>query len=230
MMEDPEGLAFTLERIDTLIQKLDLLQQACHDQLTRLGRKNPTIRTRINSGVYQQTAPTSIPTAATSSASQMPSVHLPKLELPLFSGKPFAWFEFWDIFEATVDRHPHLSPVEKLKYLISCLRGEAKDSVSGCQLIDANYQPVINTLRTLYGDKDEVSRRLVGTTQFSTSDLWNLDLVGINLAEECQVNDARAQQMFNHSLNRRRLAMENSRTRFGIELRSLPRPLAVTSS
>ncbi|VDM29413.1 unnamed protein product [Toxocara canis] len=56
MTENPEGLAFTLERIDTLIQKLDLHEQTCHDQLTRLGRIDPTIRTRINSGVYQQKA------------------------------------------------------------------------------------------------------------------------------------------------------------------------------
>ncbi|VDM29168.1 unnamed protein product, partial [Toxocara canis] len=123
-------------------------------------RIDSTIRTRINSGVYRQTSPTSIPTTSTPSTSQAPSVHLPKLELSIFSGKPFAWFELWDIFEATVDRHPHLSPVEKLIYLISCLRGEAKESVSGYQLIDANYQPVINTLRTLYGDEDEVGRFL----------------------------------------------------------------------
>uniref|UniRef100_A0A0M3HVD7 Integrase catalytic domain-containing protein n=1 Tax=Ascaris lumbricoides TaxID=6252 RepID=A0A0M3HVD7_ASCLU len=79
--------------------------------------------------------------------------------LPIFDGKPYEWFEFWELFEATVDRSS-LSDVEKLAYLISCLRGKAKDVAAGYTRRGDNYQPLVTALRTQFGNKDALSRQL----------------------------------------------------------------------
>ena len=43
--------------------------------------------------------------------------HLPKLDLPQFSGNPLYWQAFWDSFEAAVDNNRSLSGIQKLSYL-----------------------------------------------------------------------------------------------------------------
>ena len=83
-------------------------------------------------------------------------VKLPKLEIPSFSGEKLKWAEFWDSFEAAVHLNTSLSEVEKLNYLISKLSGEAKDSVSGIQLSNENYQVAVELLKERYGDKQAV--------------------------------------------------------------------------
>ncbi|VDM29169.1 unnamed protein product [Toxocara canis] len=70
---------------------------------------------------------------------------------------------------------------------------ELRPMIGGSGSVPSQYLAPLNV---------QVLTVLVGTTQFSISDLWNLDLVGINLAEECQENDAQAQQMLNRSFNR----------------------------
>ena len=81
------------------------------------------------------------------------SVKLPKLEIPSFSDEKLKWAEFWDSFEAAVHLNTSLSEVEKLNYLMSKLSGEAKNSVSGIQLSNENYQVAVELLKERYGDK-----------------------------------------------------------------------------
>ena len=84
------------------------------------------------------------------------SVKLPKLEIPSFSGEKLKWAEFWDSFEAAVHLNTSLSEVEKLNYLMSKLSDEAKNSVSGIQLSNENYQVAVELLKKRYGDKQAV--------------------------------------------------------------------------
>ena len=76
---------------------------------------------------------------------------LPKLEIPSFSGEKLKWAEFWDSFEAAVHLNTSLSEVDKLNYLMSKLSGEAKNSVSGIQLSNENYQVAVELLKEIYG-------------------------------------------------------------------------------
>lgn len=87
-------------------------------------------------------------------------IRLPQVELPTFNGSPCDWFSFWGLFQATVDSQPQLSPVEKLTYLLGCLRGKAKDAVVGYQITGDNYRAVLSTLKTLFGNKEDLGRRL----------------------------------------------------------------------
>ena len=84
------------------------------------------------------------------------SVKLPKLEIQSFSGEKLKWAEFWDSFEAAVHLNTSLSEVEKLNYLMSKLSGEAKNSASGIQLSNDNYQVAVKLLKERYGDKPAV--------------------------------------------------------------------------
>ena len=84
------------------------------------------------------------------------SVRLPILEIPTFSGDRLKWTEFWDTFEATVDKNSNISNIEKLNYLLSKLSGEAKHSVSGILLSNENYAVVVELLKERYGDSQTV--------------------------------------------------------------------------
>jgi len=67
------------------------------------------------------------------------NVHLPKIQIPKFSGDLLQWQEFWDIYKATVHDDHALSKVQKFSYLRGCLHGEAFSMVQGYQLSEANY-------------------------------------------------------------------------------------------
>ena len=60
--------------------------------------------------------------------------HLPKLEIPVFTGDPLGWQPFWDCFEATIDTNPILIGVQKLSYLRAQLHGEASRVITGLPL------------------------------------------------------------------------------------------------
>ena len=102
----------------------------------------------------QQTSNTEQPSHRNASTGN--SVRLPKFEIPSFSGEKLKWTEFWDSFEAAVHLNMSLSDVEKLNYLISKLKGEAKSSVSGILLSNENYQVAVELLKERYGDKQAV--------------------------------------------------------------------------
>ncbi|MCP9261215.1 Pao retrotransposon peptidase family protein [Dirofilaria immitis] len=58
------------------------------------------------------------------------TVHLPQLQLPTFSGDPKTWRQFWNSFDVAV-HFQAIPDVQKLNYLMSCLRGEALLAVRG---------------------------------------------------------------------------------------------------
>lgn len=57
----------------------------------------------------------------------------PKLDIAPFKGEVLKWQEFWDTFEASVDKADY-APVDKFNYLKSKLRGEALEAIAGYQL------------------------------------------------------------------------------------------------
>ena len=77
--------------------------------------------------------------------------HLPKLELPQFSGNPILWQSFWDTFEASVHNNTSLTGVQKLSYFRGQLQGEAACVIAGFQLTNANYQHSIDLLKDHFG-------------------------------------------------------------------------------
>ena len=76
---------------------------------------------------------------------------LPKIALPTFDGDFLGWRPFYDQFRATVDSSD-IPKVHKLTYLISALRGEARNALRGIQCTSDNYDYAIKTLRDRFGD------------------------------------------------------------------------------
>ena len=66
------------------------------------------------------------------------SIKPPQLDIPVFNGNVLKWQEFWDAFEATIDKGKY-SSVDKMNYLKSKLTKEALDAISGYQLSNSNY-------------------------------------------------------------------------------------------
>ena len=89
-------------------------------------------------------------TEASSHVSVTDKVKMPKLELPRFSGDPLKWKEFWEPFEATIDRSD-MTDVSKFSYLKSLLDGEAKATVVGLTLTGAHYKEACRLLEGRYG-------------------------------------------------------------------------------
>merc|ERR1740124_1710432 len=64
------------------------------------------------------------------------AVKLPKIKLPEFSGDVLEWPTFWDSYSSTIHENKMLSNVDKFKYLMGCLREEAKDTLRGFQITE----------------------------------------------------------------------------------------------
>uniref|UniRef100_A0A0M3IUS1 GCR1_C domain-containing protein n=1 Tax=Ascaris lumbricoides TaxID=6252 RepID=A0A0M3IUS1_ASCLU len=137
MNEAPDGLRSMLNQIHINIRKLEFLDQDLGEMLARLGTTpcttSPLGLNPSGSSQTQQTTarPNMVNSPPPSNGDAPSNVHLPKLQLSMFDGKPYEWLEFWELLEATVDRGAMWkSDVEKLAYLTSCLRGKAKDVVA----------------------------------------------------------------------------------------------------
>ncbi|MCP9264732.1 Integrase core domain containing protein [Dirofilaria immitis] len=77
------------------------------------------------------------------------TVNLPQLSLPMFTGDPRQWRQFWSSFNAAV--HSQAIPeIQKLNYLYSCLR--ALEAISGYDIAPENYEIIRRLLREKYGD------------------------------------------------------------------------------
>ena len=67
-------------------------------------------------------------------------------DIAQFSGDILKWKEFWNDFEASVHKAKY-TPVDKLNYLKSELKGEALEAISGYQLSNENYTMVVDVLK-----------------------------------------------------------------------------------
>jgi hypothetical protein len=61
------------------------------------------------------------------------AVRLPKLSLPLFSGKYNEWFPFFDSFNSVIHSNASLSNVQKLQYLKSSVTSDASSVTSSLE-------------------------------------------------------------------------------------------------
>ena len=83
-----------------------------------------------------------------STSSRLPvikqNINLPKLVLKKFSGNPIMWQQFYDTFEAAINKNENLSNVQKFTYLQGYLEGPALKCIEGMTLSNENY---IKTLK-----------------------------------------------------------------------------------
>ncbi|MCP9263600.1 Pao retrotransposon peptidase family protein [Dirofilaria immitis] len=76
------------------------------------------------------------------------TVNLPQLSLPIFDGNPKLRRGFWSRFDAAVHLQ-NIPDIQKLNYLIACLKGDALQAVRGYDITPENY----NVIRTVLVEK-----------------------------------------------------------------------------
>lgn len=85
-----------------------------------------------------------------------PTVHLPTLNLPKFSGDYDQWKSFLDLFTATIDRNSSLTQAQKLSYLKGSLSGAAALVVQAYSITDDNYSICLQLLKSHYDRTREI--------------------------------------------------------------------------
>lgn len=88
------------------------------------------------------------------------SPHLPTLGLLTFDGNNANWASFMQNFADNIGNNRSLSDAQKLAYLIGQLRGSARAMTDGYHVINENYQPVLDALKSRYGDDRRLASEL----------------------------------------------------------------------
>ncbi|XP_076298317.1 uncharacterized protein LOC143217663 [Lasioglossum baleicum] len=69
-----------------------------------------------------------------------PVSRLPKLQLPTFDGRLSQWEQFRDNFKSMVFNDSTLSDVDRMQYLITCLKGDASNAISRLAITEKNFR------------------------------------------------------------------------------------------
>ena len=91
--------------------------------------------------------------------SQISLQHLPKMDLPVFSGHLNDWENFRDLFKSIVHFCDRITPVDKLNFLRTHVLGKALEIVKQYTITEANYTEAWTALKGYY----ENPRRLVNS-------------------------------------------------------------------
>lgn len=86
-------------------------------------------------------------------------VHLPKLNLPKFSGDTLQYISFREMFDAAIHNDNQLDRVEKFQYLKGVLEGEAAAAVAGLPLTSNNYDEALGIIHKRYGQPHKIIHR-----------------------------------------------------------------------
>ena len=108
------------------------------------------------------TAPvSSVTTTGITPAVKPISVALPKIKIDCFSGDLSSFDQFWNLFVNCVDNNPSIVDCAKFSYLLSYLRGEPAELLSGLHVDSTNYSTAKDLLLKRYVDKRRLSQQYI---------------------------------------------------------------------
>ncbi|EPB66843.1 integrase core domain protein [Ancylostoma ceylanicum] len=84
---------------------------------------------------------------------------LPQIPIPIFTGKKWNWDNFWALFQDNV-HNQDLTELQKFNYLLSSLKGEARQSISRFHVTPGNYAKAVEHLQKRYGNKEGIVMEL----------------------------------------------------------------------
>ncbi|XP_076659893.1 uncharacterized protein LOC143363181 [Halictus rubicundus] len=96
--------------------------------------------------------PVSNPTATDASSSRSRAV-LPKMALPTFDGQYKEWPSFRDLFTSLIIKDSSLSPVERLHYLKTCMRGSAASLLKNIRTTTDNFSIAWDKLESRFENR-----------------------------------------------------------------------------
>lgn len=130
----------------------------------------------------------SAPPTQMSGQMQSTALKLPKIVLPIFSGKYMEWPTFHDLFDTMIHQSAGLADVQKLHYLKSHLTGEAEQLLRHIPITDANYTSCWTLLKNRYNNKRYIANciltRLVNQKAFTTESANNVKLL-LDTTSDC---------------------------------------------
>ena len=106
---------------------------------------------------------TTVPSAPNPSV--VPSFKLPNVKLPIFSGDPSEWDNFWSLYNTVVHSKSDLDNVLKFNFLLSSLQKEPLEIAKTLPVTEHNYDVVIKLLKDRYEQKDRLLDRLLMSLQ-----------------------------------------------------------------
>lgn len=130
----------------TLMDKASDASAVLQNKLEQLQRE----ASRLSSILYPPTS-----SAASTSTAEVMNIQLPTSKLVEFDGNIAFWKTFWDVFSAAVHDRP-LPNIQKLTYLLSVLRGDAKKAIAGYAVTAENYSVIIDILKKRFGDPKNI--------------------------------------------------------------------------
>uniref|UniRef100_A0A2S2NNC8 Integrase catalytic domain-containing protein n=1 Tax=Schizaphis graminum TaxID=13262 RepID=A0A2S2NNC8_SCHGA len=135
-------------------------------------------------------------TLPTVSSSQVSISRLPEIPLPSFDGDIFQWPSFRDKFSIMVDQRPTLSNIDKLHYLLGCLRGSAMDAIRSIPPSGHTYKLIWSSLESRF-DKPRlvagsVVESLLSTPPSTTESLAELNRFMVAFSESVSVLESLA--------------------------------------
>lgn len=84
---------------------------------------------------------------------------LPRVNLPTFAGAFEDWMQFRNMFSSMIDQNATLPNIQKMQYLISALKGEAREVISSIEISEENYIEAWNMLKERYDDTSLIIQR-----------------------------------------------------------------------
>ncbi|KMQ88248.1 bel12-ag transposon polyprotein [Lasius niger] len=113
------------------------------DEFSRIEERYFEIAGQLANAIQAMTSKTtsSDPLVSQVEAGNAPKrVHLPKVDLPKFSGDLLAWENFKGLFKALIHDNAGIPNVLKLQYLKSSLSGEAANLLKNVAITDSGYE------------------------------------------------------------------------------------------
>nr|XP_049703353.1 uncharacterized protein LOC126056028 [Helicoverpa armigera] len=105
-------------------------------------------------------------------------VKLPKIVIPVFSGKYTDWVTFRDLFVSLIHKNPSLDNVQRMQYLKGYLSGEAEQLLRQIPISDANYEHCWQLLNSRYNNKRYLShfilKRLLSQRNLTSESAFGL--------------------------------------------------------
>ncbi|XP_049871172.1 uncharacterized protein LOC126370378 [Pectinophora gossypiella] len=164
----PDDTELFLAHYSSVSKLIESFEDAHGDILTLLDEKceedEDSYREQFDSmyfdivAVYSQlTRKSESQSTAPNRPASAPTVKLPKIEIPKFSGNIKSWPEYYDIFNALIHENGSLSNTEKMQYLVSTLSGDALGLIRTFPAQGIYYEEAYRTLVARYRDKRELA-------------------------------------------------------------------------
>ncbi|KAL0810597.1 hypothetical protein ABMA28_010714 [Loxostege sticticalis] len=113
-----------------------------------------------------------------SSPSENSDVKLPRIQLPIFTGKYEEWQTFHDMFTSLIHNNKSLTGVQKLHYLKTNLQGDPSHLLQNYAITESNYEEAWQQLIKRYDNK-RYNSNVVMKTLFSQKSINSESAVAI---------------------------------------------------